>query len=61
MHGRNELCEKLTSRLVDAGLEYKRCRGSHLIYSDGTQTVSVPRILNKMIYKRLLKETGLEA
>lgn len=60
MYGKNELSEKLVEKLIANGYEYKRCKGSHFIYGDGSRTVSVPKDLNKMIYKRLVKECGFE-
>lgn len=36
-----------------------RWKGSHAIYSNGTNTVSVNIKLNKMVARRIVKECGL--
>ena len=35
--------------LVANGYEYKRCKGSHFMYSNGTNTVAVNNHLNRMV------------
>lgn len=45
--------------LNNNGYEYIRCRGSHFIYKKGNRTISLPKNLNKMISKRLIKENAL--
>lgn len=42
------------------GYSYKRCRGSHFIYSDGVNTIAVNKNLNAMVAKRLIKTYHLE-
>lgn len=39
---------------------FDRQTGSHKIYKNGINTISVPKKLNKMIALRLIKENGLE-
>ena len=39
--------------LVANGYEYKRCKGSHFMYSNGTNTVAVNNHLNKMVAQSL--------
>lgn len=39
---------------------FDRQTGSHKIYENGTNTISVPKKLNKMIALRLIKENSLE-
>ena len=41
------------------GYKLARCKGSHFIYKKENKTVSVPKNLNKMICKRLIKEHEL--
>ena len=41
------------------GYTYERCRGSHFIYKRGREIISIPKNLNKMIARRLIKEKGL--
>ena len=38
-----------------------RYSGSHKIFTNGTNTISVPKKINKMIAIRLIKENGLVA
>ena len=47
--------------LVDNGYEFARCRGSHFIYKKANETVAVPKNLNSMIGRRLIKEHNLIA
>ena len=45
--------------LNENGFELARCRGSHFVYKKETETISVPKNLNKMIGRRLIKEHNL--
>ena len=45
--------------LNENGYEFARCRGSHFIYKKANMTVSVPKNLNKMVGRRLIKEHNL--
>lgn len=45
--------------LKDNGYEFARCRGSHFIYKKASKTVAVPKDLNSMIARRLVKEHDL--
>ena len=36
-----------------------RYNGSHKVYTNGVNTISVPKKINKMIAIRLIKENGL--
>ena len=45
--------------LTKNGYELARCRGSHFVYKKGNVTISVPKNLNKMIGRRLIKENNL--
>lgn len=45
--------------LSENGYEFARCKGSHFIYKKGGETVSVPKNLNSMIGRRLIKEHNL--
>ena len=42
------------------GYEYKRCKGSHFMYSNGTNTVAVNNHLNKMVAQRIIKQYHLQ-
>lgn len=39
---------------------FDRYNGSHKVYTNGKETISVPKKLNPMIAKRLIKENRLE-
>ena len=45
--------------LNENGYEFARCRGSHFIYKKDNVTISVPKNLNKMLGRRLIKEHNL--
>ena len=45
--------------LVSNGYKWVRTRGSHFIYSDGVNTISVNKDLNRMVAQRLLKQYNL--
>ena len=45
--------------LNENGFELVRCRGSHFIYKKANETVAVPKNLNSMIGRRLVKEHNL--
>ena len=45
--------------LVSNGFSLNRVKGSHVIYKKGTDLISVPKNLNKMIGLRLIKEYHL--
>lgn len=42
------------------GYEYIRCKGSHFMYSNGTNTIAVNKDLNCMVARRLIKQYNLE-
>ncbi|MGN0340563.1 MAG: type II toxin-antitoxin system HicA family toxin [Lachnospira sp.] len=42
------------------GYEYIRCKGSHFMYSNGTNTIAVNKDLNCMVARRLMKQYNLE-
>ena len=39
---------------------YKRCKGSHFMYSNGTNTVAVNNHLNRMVAQRIIKQYHLQ-
>lgn len=45
--------------LVNNGFSLCRIKGSHFIYKNGKDLISVPKNLNKMIGLRLIKEYHL--
>ena len=45
--------------LNENGFELVRCRGSHFVYKRNGETISIPKNLNKMIGRRLVKEHNL--
>ena len=46
--------------LNDNGFTLQRAKGSHFIYSNGIQTISVPSVkLNGLLAQRLIKENNL--
>ena len=45
--------------LSNNGYEFVRCKGSHFIYKKANETVAVPKNLNSMIGRRLIKEHNL--
>ena len=45
--------------LSDNGYKFARCKGSHFIYKKDNETVAVPKNLNSMIGRRLIKEHNL--
>ena len=45
--------------LNENGYELSRCKGSHFVYKKGNVTISVPKNLNKMVGRRLIKEYNL--
>ena len=45
--------------LGENGFELARCRGSHFVYKKDDMTITVPKNLNKMIGRRLIKEYKL--
>lgn len=46
--------------LLDNGFQCVRSKGSHFIYSDGRNTISINKDLNCMVARRLLKQYNLE-
>ena len=52
--------KKMKKILRANGYEYIRCKGSHFIYSDGTNTIAVNKDLNCMVARRLIKQYHLE-
>lgn len=45
--------------LNDNGYELVRSKGSHFIYRNDKETISVPKKINKMMGRRLVKEYNL--
>ena len=45
--------------LNENGYEFVRCRGSHFVYKRENATIVVPKNLNSMIGRRLIKEHNL--
>lgn len=45
--------------LSDNGYEFTRCKGSHFVYKKENATIVVPKNLNIMIGRRLIKEHNL--
>ena len=52
--------KKMKKILQNNGFKYVRSRGSHFIYSDGINTISINKDLNRMVAQRLLKQYNLE-
>ena len=52
--------KKMKKILRSNGYEYIRCKGSHFIYSNGTNTIAVNKDLNCMVARRLIKQYNLE-
>lgn len=46
--------------LKDNGYEKIRSNGDHIMYSDGTNTISVNRGINRMVAQRIIKENNLK-
>ena len=46
--------------LLNNGFKFVRSKGSHFIYSDGRNTISINKDLNCMVARRLLKQYNLE-
>lgn len=47
---------EFTRLLNTNGYEFIRCNGSHFIYKRENETITVPKNLNQMICRRLIKE-----
>lgn len=45
--------------LNNNGYTYIRCKGSHFVYKKENETIVVPKNLNSMIGRRLIKEHNL--
>jgi predicted RNA binding protein YcfA (HicA-like mRNA interferase family) len=52
----NENARELTKRLKNKGYSKVRSRGSHDMWSNGINTIAINQKLNKMVFKRLLKQ-----
>lgn len=46
--------------LLNNGFKFVRSKGSHFIYSDVRDTISINKDLNCMVARRLLKQYNLE-
>ncbi len=46
--------------LLNNGYKFIRSKGSHCIYSDGINTISVNKDLNCMVARRLIKQYNIE-
>lgn len=54
--GTNNEFKQMVKRLRKEGYERKRQTGSHIIYSNGNDTVVINLKLNRMVAKRIEKE-----
>lgn len=52
--------KKMKKILLSNGFKFVRSKGSHFIYSDGRNTISINKDLNCMVARRLLKQYNLE-
>lgn len=52
--------KKMKKILLKNGFKFVRSKGSHFIYSDGRNTISINKDLNCMVARRLLKQYNLE-
>lgn len=52
--------KKMKKILLNNGFKFVRSKGSHFIYSDGRNTISINKDLNCMVARRLLKQYNLE-
>lgn len=52
--------KKMKKILLNNGFKLVRSKGSHFIYSDGRNTISINKDLNCMVARRLLKQYNLE-
>ena len=60
------MCQRKTKQMREFepilkanGYHEIRSRGSHFIYSNGTNQITVNKDLNKMVRRRLIKENNL--
>ena len=51
---------KFVRLLLDNGYAKVRTHGSHTLYSNGTNTISINNHPNKMVIRRLIKENNLK-
>ena len=59
MHAKPYTKKDFEKLLINNGFSLQRVKGSHFIYKNGTDLISVPKNLNKMISRRLIKEYHL--
>lgn len=59
MHAKPYTKKDFEKLLISKGFSLQRVKGSHFIYKNGTDLISVPKNLNKMISRRLIKEYHL--
>lgn len=59
MHVKPYTKKEFEKLLVNNGFSLQRVKGSHFIYKKGTDLISIPKNLNKMISRRLIKEYHL--
>ena len=59
MHAKPYTKKDFEKLLINNGFSLQRVKGSHFIYKNGTDLISVPKNLNKMISRRLIKEYRL--
>lgn len=59
MHAKPYTKKEFEKLLINNGFFLQRVKGSHFIYRNGTDLISVSKNLNKMISHRLIKEYHL--
>ena len=59
MHAKPYTKRDFEKLLINNGFSLQRVKGSHFIYKNGTDLISVPKNLNKLISRRLIKEYHL--
>ena len=59
MHIKSYTKRDFEKLLINNGFSLQRVKRSHFIYKNGTDLISVPKNLNKMISRRLIKEYHL--
>jgi len=59
MHAKPYTKKDFEKLLISNGFSLQRVKGSHFIYKNGSDLISVPKNLNKMISHRLIKEYHL--
>lgn len=57
----NKLCKEFVRILERNGYSLNRAKGSHFVYTNGRNTISINKDLNRMVARRLIKENCLVA